>query len=335
GAASPLYLLLGLAPELRKACGALAPWAQSQPPGAAAARFWLESARLNWGISSTLMRDQAMHATELYRAALAASTAVAGAGAPATDSGHDARGLYMALRCLVGSSALPAEQAQPALDEMARLERPEWPPRLRAQRILAQVGALRAGGRLHEACLAAESLLTLASAAALALATSAALSELASLHLSLGNAEQAMHHARSLADSGTQRSDNFVVHAHAVLVQASLALGRTPQARSAMFDFIAASRVRDWEWFDLYADLYALLAASEGRLAAAARLLGYADAAALRIGGRVANGAAARASASALLEASLAPDNIAALMQEGARADIDSVCLLTLAQAPE
>ena len=313
GAASPLFLQLGLSPEARRRGLGLEALAQQQPPGAATARYWLERGRLNWGISSTLMRDLAQRAADIYRTT------------------GEARGLYLALRCAVGSGALQADAAWRMLDEMAGLESARWPARLRAQRHLAEIGLFKSSGRIAELRGAAEALLASASAAGLDLIASAALSELAAANLSLGNAAEALSCARRLtADRGRER-DNFVVHGHAVAAQAMLAQGQTVAARRATSDFLAASRCRDWEWFGLYADLYALLAACEGRAPAAARLIGHADAASRGIGERGLNMASARAQAWALVAAELAPPEIERLAAHGAVADIETVCAWTLA----
>jgi hypothetical protein len=200
---------------------------------------------------------------------------------------------------------------------------------------LAEITALKASGRNADARAAAEALLALATAAGLDLVVSATLSELAGLNLALGEADNALRFARMLTDGPNHRRDNFIVHAHAITAQASLVLGQTQAARGAIKDLLAASRSRDWEWFGLYADLYALFAACEGRFQAAARLLGHADAAAQNIGERGINMAAARAKAWATIEAALGPGEAGRLMAEGARADIESVCRWTLADTRE
>ncbi len=93
---------------------------------------------------------------------------------------------------------------------------------------------------------------------------------------------------------------------------------------------IDASRIRAWEWFSLYADLFALLAVAQGRLDAAARLLGHADQAHRHAGKRDANAARARARVVAALEAGLEPTALARLQDEGRQLDVEAVCELTL-----
>jgi hypothetical protein len=143
GAAGPLFLLLGLAPECRHRAKALEAQALSQPQGEAVSRFWLELSRLHWGVGNTHMHDLALRAATAYRAA------------------GDRRGLYLALRCLAGSGVLPAPQALGVLDEMAALELADWPARLTAQRLLAEVGVLRAIERMADARRVCQTLLVL------------------------------------------------------------------------------------------------------------------------------------------------------------------------------
>jgi predicted ATPase/DNA-binding winged helix-turn-helix (wHTH) protein len=313
GAASFLFLMLGLAPEARKRSQGLEEAAGAAAPPDAA-RYWRERSRLHWGVSNARMAEFARASAALCRAA------------------GDERGLYLALRCAAGSGAVPAEEAEAMLAEMARLEQPAWPPRLRAQRRLAELGVLRSAGRLDEVRNAAQALLAMSRQAAMDSNALVALATLASVHLTLGDADAALSCAREVIDGRTQRRDNFVLQALASMTQALLARGDLAAARAALADFIATSRSRDWEWFDLYADLFALLAAKEGRLEAAARLIGHADAAGRRVGARDPNMARARAEALAIVEGALEPERVARGMAEGAPLGIEAVRALALAE---
>ncbi|TMH30806.1 MAG: hypothetical protein E6H58_13485 [Betaproteobacteria bacterium] len=312
GASSLLFMLLGLAPEARKRCAALEDLVDTDDMSSAASRFWLEHSRLYWEVSSTLMRDFALKAAQRYRDAA------------------NARGLYLALRCAAGSSALPLAQASLMLDEMAGLERAEWPARLRCQRLLAQISVLKSEGRSAETRDALEALLALAKDSGLDAIASAALSGLADAHLALADPDAALRCARELIAGRSGRRDNFVLHALAAVAQALLAQGHIGDARAAIADFIATSRSRDWEWFGVYADLFALLAAREGRAEAAARLIGHADAACQRVGARDVQMARARVEAQGIVDARLAASAVAKLMVEGSRMDPEAVCSLTL-----
>ena len=313
GAATVLFMLLGMAAEGRRRCQAVEGSAAASASTPEAARFWCERARLHWGVSDTLMREFALHAAALYRAAA------------------HTRGLYLALRCAAGSPGTPPEQGQPMVAEMMALEQPDWPPRLRAQRLLAQVSVAEAASRFDQARDTSQALLELARNARLDSTAVAALAGLAQAHLALGDAESALRCARELKQGRGLRRDNFVLRALATEAQAHLMRAEPGLARAALADFLATSRSRDWEWFDLYADLFALLAAREGRPDAAARLAGHADAACRRVGARAASMADVRAQAWAVAAAALDADVAARLLADGALLDKDTVCSLTLA----
>lgn len=332
GASGPLFLLLGLAPEARQHCRLLEPLAgsvtastatssatPSSMPSAmtAAARYWLERSRLHWGISNAAMLDYADRAAALYRRR------------DDDDKGRR-RGIFLALRCAIGSNALAADEAACLLQEMAGLEEAGWPARLRSQRLFAEISVYLVSGQLEEAGFALESLYLLASSAGLETMVSAALSGLATLSLAMGRLDEALHRSRELILSQRQHRDNFVLHALATVVSVQLLKGRLDEARTAMTDFVVASRSRDWEWLDLYADLFALLAALEGRAAACARLLGYADSAYAALGERDRNAALLRQRAGEISAALLDPAARLRLMAEGARMDVEAVCALAL-----
>ncbi|RZI86656.1 MAG: hypothetical protein EOP38_00840 [Rubrivivax sp.] len=308
GAASLLFLLLGLAPECRRRCLALESHVLAMPSSKAVARYWVERSRLNWGVSSTLMHEFARRAAEHSRTL------------------QDDVGRYLALRCLAGSGILPTAQAQNFLEEMIGLERADWPPRLRLQRQLATVTVLKASGKLAQARQVGETLLKHAQAHGLEAFVSAAQADLAALSLALGDPEAAVRYCEDLLARGRQRRDNFVLHALAIMAAASFMQGKADQARSALVDFAAASRSRDWEWFGLYASLFALLAAVEGRLEAAARLLGYADRAYQQLGARDGPVGQAWDQANHLVSAALPPATSSRLAQEGAQMAPEAVC---------
>lgn len=315
GAASVLFLLLGLAPECRQHGLALQEQAAAMPASQAVSRYWVERSRLHWGISHGLMHEFALRAAGLCR-----------------DTG-DQRGLYMALRCQAGSGVLSQDEAIALLDEMGRLESPHWPVRLKLQRLLAEVGVFKAGDFLVEARLVCETLLIRAQAAGLDAVVSATLSDLATVSLALGDTEAAIRACRKLLARGRQRRDNFVLHALAIVASASLMQGDTEQARGSLTDFVAASRSRDWEWLGLYSGLLALLAAVEGRHEAAARVLGHADQAYRQLGSRDAQALKARAQAKALIQAALDGAAIERLSAEGACMDPETLCAWALARA--
>lgn len=323
GAASFSFLLLGLAAEARSRWLALQASADDADAGDAhTPRFWLEGSRLHWRISERLMREFAERAVACYRAL--------------DQNRGDDRGVYLALRCAAASSAdTPTAAALDMLAEMARLEQPGWPPRLRAQRLLAEVDVRRAEGQMALARELLERLRALAAPAGLDTVTAFALSGLADVNLSLGDTGEAIRQARALlAGPGSLRrglQGNYGLPVLATLGSALLAEGDAAGARDAIRAFTELSRSRGWEWFGRYADLFALLAASEGRMDAAARLIGHADAVQARLGARDANAARSRQRAEALIAARLDAEAINRLSTEGRSLGEAEVCALALA----
>lgn len=316
GASSPLFMLLGLAPECRQRGQALEQLAASPQPGADVARFWLERSRLYWGVGNTLMHDFALRAAALYRAAA------------------DRRGLYLSLRCLAGSGVLPSAQALAALDEMASLEQPEWPIRLCTQRLLAEVTVLKSIEHMAEARRVCQNLLVRAQSAGLEGVVSAALNDLASISMALGDTDAALRTCSQILARGRHRRDNFVLHALAVMACVAFVKSDLPTARSALTDFVSASRSRDWEWLGLYAGLLALMAALEGRHEAAARLLGYTGKAYEQMGSRDVVTVYAWSRANGLVQDALDPTVFERLKGMGAELAPESVATWALSPPP-
>lgn len=326
GAAGPLFLLLGMAAEGRKRFVAAEPSARvvdaspllagsACPPTAVLARYWLERSRLHGGISNRQMHDFALLAAVYYRAL------------------SQPRGLFLALCGALGSTALPSTQAQCLLEEIIALECADWSARLRSQRLLAEISLYQVTEQMTEAGFALESLHLLAIASGLDAAEMAALSGMAKLSLAMGDYEQALQRSSELLRCRRHHRDNALLHALAAIAAALLFQGQAREGRKALADFVAASRSCDWEWFGLYADLFALLAALESRAGAAARLLGYADAACRPVGARDLWATQARSQSQRIIQHLLDKPVTARLMAEGARMDRESVCALALTES--
>ncbi len=327
GAASFVYLLLGLAAEGRAAWLELWPAVQSHAAGAPGeavapaeapmlARFWVEGSRLHWGVSGPLMRQFADRCLALARA------------------GGDVRGEYLGLRCAAGSASTGPDEAARLLATMAGIEQPDWPPRLRAQRLQAAVEVAKAQGRLADARDGLERLHLLAAGAGLDNVLDAVGAGLAEVHLALGQTAQAIDRARALLVRPQRPlSGNYGLQVRATLGAALLAEGDPVRARGALAEFSAQSRSRDWEWFGLYSDLFTLLAVTERRWEAAARLLGFADAQQALGGTRALHAARARVQAGQSLQAALDARTLQRLAAEGAALTAAEVCLLALPDA--
>ncbi len=339
-AASFVFLLLGLAAEARSRWMALQPIDDEGDEGKEgdegntrephAPRFWLEGSRLHWRISERLVRGFAERAVAGYRSAHVHH------GDHRSELRDDHQGLYLALRCAAASAETPTADALAMLAEMARLERPSWPPRLRAQRLLAEVDVRRAEGQMALVRDLLERLRALAAPAGLETVTAFALSGLADANLSLGHSGEAIRQARALlaGPDSLPRSlqGNYGLPVLATLGSALLAEGDAAGARDAIRQFTELSRSRGWEWFGRYADLFALLAASEGRDHDAARLIGHADAVQARLGARDVNAARSRARAEALIAHRLDAAAFARLSNEGRSLGEAEVCALALAE---
>jgi len=243
--------------------------------------------------------------------------------------GHS-QGVALALRCAMGSETLPPADAEAALAEMTALEPPDAPPRMRGQRLFAEASVLRSTGRMAEACAVWEALVALTTHAGLDGMASAALAGLSRALLATGNAEEALACARRLIADPRARHGNFVLHPLGTMAEAHLMQGHLGPARQAIEAFVSASRTRDWEWFGVYAGVFALLAAAEGRVDDAACLLGYADRAALQTHYRD-EATTARSRAQAAIEKVMDAAKLARRRAEGERLDEASVCALALA----
>lgn len=322
GAAGPLLRLLGLTAEARatgdRVCEVAQGWL-SQPAGADAEgalkrRFWLELGCLQSGV------DQVRLCTWVQLAAQASREA------------GDDRDLYLALCRVAGSGMLEEEDALATLRELARLERPDWPPRLQAQRLIAEVGVLRGLEHMADARRTCQTLLVKARAAGLDGILVAGLSELSAISLALGDTDAALRLSQHvLSRSGPHRGP-CVVHALATVACVAFVRGDLHEARACLGDFVTACRVANWEGLGLHAGLLALLAALEGRHEAAARLLGYTEQAGRHRGTRDVLGVYAWSRALALVHDALEPTVCQRLFEHGRQLDPESVCVWGLAE---
>ena len=313
GSAGVLFMLLGQAPEARRRFAALDGAARAAGSSAAAARYWLERSRLHWSVASDAMHDHAGRAVQHYRAL------------------GDSRGLALALRCRLGSGVGSVGDATALLDELASLVPADAPPRLRAQRLMAEANVRRRAGRLADACQAWEALLALTTQAGLDGMASAALDGLAGARLACGDVDAALACAHRLIADPRSRRGNFLLRSLGTMAEAHLARGQVGLARQALTAFATASRSRDWEWLGCYSTVFALLAACEGRTEDAARLLGYADRAAQQVI-RDDEGTRARSQVLAAVQPALDATALARCMADGARMDEAGVCALALAE---
>lgn len=317
GAVVPLFLLMGLGAEARERgrrmlSTAEAMAGESSPPGAAVradsvARFWLGHARLHWSVDNALMLRCGQRAAQLSQ-----------------DMG-DARGHYLALHAMLVSGMLEGEAALAMLHDMAALEQPHWPARVLVRRGLAEMMVLRGLAHMAEARRACQTLLVRAKSAGLDGVLSTALRDLAAISLALGDTDAALRISQELLARGRHRHNSFVLHALATVACVAFVRADLTLARTTLTDFLVASRSRAWEGLGLYGGLLALLAATEGRHEAAARLLGYTAEAHSCLHPRDVLSVYAWSRAHAAVQDALPVDLRQQLMAQGAALDAESV----------
>lgn len=313
GASSRLWRGLSLHPEALRRCAQAVALIDDTTPPARAARLWEATAQLSGEIASPDSRAAAQRALALYREA------------------GDRRGEYLALAHLAFSYRAATPEAEAAFARMRTLEDPAWPPALRLYGCKVEGGLASDAGRLVEAKAAQQTRLALATAAGVARDVNAALGNLADLALMAGDAAGAVRLGRELLQRLGRRQMATRAIALGNLLLALLAQGALAEARQVQAEFVAVVRQLDHMFVMYTADAMAGLAAAEGRWAAAAQLMGYADAAYAAEGQpREPNEARAREAAWALLQAQGDAAALAAGLAAGAALQPADVCALAL-----
>jgi len=265
-----------------------------------AARYWLALATL--GVQSHEPResfDAALRAADLYRSL-----------------GDDSR-CHDALVCVAvqGTSTPDRERA---IAEASRLERADWPARQRAWLLYAQIWLHARLGRYEEALACAQQQAAIHREVGNPVGEHVAIANAASMELLLGRPEAALEHVRA----AIARLDALGFGAYAgyhqwIVMIALLLLDRLDEALDAGRK-ARTLLLHEGDEYRLLAAL-ALLAALQGRIGDAARIIGHDDANLARTGGAVRPVAALlRARLDPLLDAGLDPTELARLRMEGA-----------------
>jgi hypothetical protein len=266
--------------------------------------------RLQWllGAGAVLTLREPAHALRLVQEAIELSRTLG-------DAQSRARAL-----CLVAGSrdpqALPLKDG--ALAEALALERADWPPILRHHLAAAESIHAYHRGDMARCREATRRQVLLAEAAGSAVHLDVARTNLADLELAAGHPQEAVRLGRALVArwEGT-RNARALASARLNLANALLACGDAPAARGLATQ--AWPTVGTWLLQPYWGLALALLAALEGRLRAAAALLGYADAGYRGRGERPEpNEARGRAQAEALAVAGLGSETVAELGRGGA-----------------
>jgi predicted ATPase len=311
GASMHALTLMGLMHEHRRRSAELAAQIPPKVEPAVLAAFWLGRAQsLSWS-NYREMLECARKATDFQRRS------------------GSARGLYLSLCYWAMAGTAPQEECQRALDELAALEDPQWPPRLRAYRKLAECTVLMYANEPAGMQVAAKAGLALARLAGAD--RSAALFEAQILRsdLTLGNVEAALSRSRDLVAHEHRRGGLLNVSL-AYRSIALLAAGELLQARAAIADFFDCCRSAEWEAFDDFAGIPIRLTLAERRYASAARLVGHQDKSMQRLGRETHFSKALRARALAEFEGHLDEATVQRLIAEGRQLREEEVCALAL-----
>ena len=243
----------------------------------------------------------------------------------------DARGLYEALAAVIQCFQTFPTVANAAWDEMAGLVDESWPPALRALIWISRSKIARIGNRLSEKRGALEAALPLVVQSGADRLTMVVLANLADHVLLTVEIDEAVQRGLELTSLLRRRRRHAQLPlALANLANALLQQGNAARARQALTEAFAEMRALQWNWLRGVGDVYALLAAREGRVTNAARLLGWADSVRKQRGERQPNEARCRALAMQDVAAALEGREIARLMSFDVDMDAESVHDLTL-----
>ena len=247
--------------------------------------------------------------------------------------------LYRALgQWVVSGSSLadmPPAALKAALDELARIEDPAWPPHRLDIGLEAQSFFLSRSDAGPEAATARLALIrrTAAISAQLGDDLETSLNNLMDAELASGDVDAAARTGRALIEqlSGS-RNEHILAYARLNLGACHLALDETEPARAMLQ--AAWSKASAFEMQPYCADYLALLAALERRPRAAARLAGYSDEGyRLKSEGRERNEAAASQRAQSLAVAEIGGAAFEAARADGCTLADDQVAALAFATA--
>jgi predicted ATPase len=220
------------------------------------------------------------------------------------------------------------DERDSALEEMRRLENPDWSPAMKFRLSNAKALLCIDKGDFDTAIVALRRSLELAESAGDSQARRSSLLKLAECELSMGRIDDALRRCMDLEQrlTGTRHRWDLSL-AQALILSARLAKNDTERARdAARAGWSLACQIG---MGDEWGDKLALLAALEGRPRHAARLIGYADASFAASGAtRRASDAHAEARALMLTRARLDCDDFARLRGEGAtlsESDIEAI----------
>lgn len=302
GASFHLLNCMALMYESRRRCDLLAPHLEtSHASPRDKARFVRARSAQMRDVSVAAHHDLALQSARMYR-----------------ECGDDA-GLYESLYGLTRSFQTFPSEAAAAAQEMMTIENAEWSPAFRALGKIAQSTTAYVEGRMAENRLALEAALPLVVQAGADRLTMVVLGNLADHVLLMGPLDEAVRRGLELTAllRRTRRTAQLPL-ALCNLANALLQQGETAEARETLREAFTTMRSQQWTWLRGFGDVYALLAAREGRWTEAARLLGWADDARILRGPRQPNELRCRDLAWHIIVAALPQDRVDLCAREGA-----------------
>ncbi len=261
GDSRPLWLDLALQPEALLHCEAALALVSAATPRRAKGRLWHALGAMLGNARPIESRDAAARAVELLR--------------DAADPGTLAAAL---MNLAQWSTGIPTQPQLDALEELRRLVRPQSPTRMQMLLPNASARVNRAAGRYVEARRDYALSREMAAKRGDTQWENAMQGNVADVALIMDDVDGAIAIYRELAERMAPLRDKlFYMYALASLATALLFKSEAAAAREALI--MAAPLIVRYDLGARYAATAALLAAQEGRLPAAAQLLGYGDAA--------------------------------------------------------
>lgn len=317
GASGPLWRCLSLHHEGAQLLERAAERIDDATPKSRAARLW-ESIAVQYGESASVDgREPARRAARLYQEL------------------GDLRGRYLSLAHLAYSFRyIDGSEAQAALEELRRIEDPEWPASVRLFGARIESARDTLPGRIREGRAVNELRLALAMQTGSRYEANCALVNLADLALTAGDIEEAVRLNRDLLQQLSRRHMASRIIALGNLLEALVLGAWVSEARAPARQFLEEARQLDFMFGMFAADALGLLAADEGRWSAAAHLLGYADFTyAARHRERGPNELAVREQLWSAVQREVPAGTLEAWMERGATMSAEAVCLLALNSA--
>jgi len=313
-----LFLYAGRQHEMRALSERIEPLVTEATAADAAAWFWILRGLALLPDDREQSAAAALRGIELFR------------------KGSDLRRRTVALLAGIHETSLSLETKERLLLELRQVIRPHWPAHRRVLPLAiaeAAVAWLR-GDRLTARDAYLQAVTMMQSSPGLRGWRGDLLNELADTEQVLGLLDDALKHAREAFALASERGLSNSLAKLPALAGILIERGDLRHAREVLVQAVALSRRMGWSRMGVIARRLVCLAAREGRIADAARLLGYLRRLNIRLDPLA---QAAEAHMQSLGEAmtgvALAPDDLARHMAEGAMLDEAAVCELGLSTA--